>query len=137
MWSFARGLGPIATLTKPSSSLAPLPGVADTQVVFNNKGQLQGNASFTFSATVLTLQILAISSVPAQSGSVRLGNSASIRWRNFANNGDFAALTLTSGSHFLIGQQDSTNIRMAGQVRCDLDTASRIVLPVGAGKYAV
>lgn len=81
---------------------------------------------------------VAVGTNPAASGSFRIANSSGgVTARNAANSGDIQLLTLDGSNRVTVGPADATNVRMGGQVRVDLDTASRLVLPVGADKWAV
>lgn len=82
------------------------------------------------------LVYLGLGTNPASAGAVRLASQGSVNSRNAANSGDKALLSLDASDRVLLGPADATNLRMGGQVRTDLDTNSRFVLPVGTNKYA-
>lgn len=73
----------------------------------------------------------------AAAGALRLVNTGEIRGRNAANGADVIVASVDSSDRPRIGPGGAGNIRMDGQVRCDIDSAARLVLPVGADKWAV
>ena len=88
-------------------------------------------------AQVLASSHVAIGSTPAQSGAIRLGNDVYVTGRKADNTGDINIAKLDSSNRPMLGPGDATNIRMGGQVRCDLDATSRAVAPVGTDKWAI
>jgi hypothetical protein len=74
---------------------------------------------------------------PAAAGAVRLANAVNVSGRNAANSADVVVASVDSSDRVRVGPGSAGNIRMDGQVRCDIDTAARLVLPVGTDKWAV
>jgi hypothetical protein len=102
--------------------------------------------SVTHAANSLTLALTAVVAVataiaagsnPAGTGAVRLANDLWIAARNAANSADVNLLKLDTTGRVMLGPGDATNLRVGGQLRCDLDAATRAVAPVGVDKWAV
>jgi hypothetical protein len=74
---------------------------------------------------------------PALGGVIRLPNNAAIAARHSTNSFDMNLLHLNPSDELVLGPGFTMNMRAAGQLRCDLDVASRLVLPVGPDKWAV
>lgn len=105
-----------------------------------------GQVTVTHAANSLTLALTAVVAVatalaagtnPAGAGAVRLANDLWIAARNAANGADVNLLKLDSSNRPMLGPGDATNIRVGGQLRCDIDATSRAVAPVGTDKWAV
>jgi hypothetical protein len=96
-----------------------------------------GSVKLASDTVIAGTNFLSVGATPATTGAVRLANNTYMIGRNAANGADVQAIGIDTSDRILIGPVSAANIRMGGQVRCDIDTSSRLVLPVGAGKYAV
>lgn len=87
--------------------------------------------------TGLFASSVSVGATIATTGVLRVANTGSIYSRNQANTSDILMIGTDSTNMILVGTGSTNVIRMGGKVRCDLDTLSRFVLPVGTNKYAV
>jgi len=89
-------------------------------------------------ASVLAIATrLAVGTNPADAGGIGLANDVYIAARNLANSANVNLLKLDTSNRVMLGPGDATNIRVGGQLRCDIDATSRLVLPVGVDRWAV
>jgi len=96
-----------------------------------------GSITLALTAVVAVASAIAAGSTPAATGAIRLANDLWIAARNGANSADVNLLKLDTSGRVMLGPGDATNIRVGGQLRLDLDTSTRLVLPVGTDKWAV
>ncbi len=96
-----------------------------------------GSITLALTAVVAVATAIAAGTNPAGAGAVRLANDLWVAARNAANSADVNLLKLDTSNRPMLGPGDATNIRVGGQLRCDLDTTSRAVAPVGTDRWAV
>lgn len=78
---------------------------------------------------------IAIGTNAATVGAIRLANNTAIYARNAANSADLQLLSSDASDRGVLGA-GVTNMRVVNQLRCDIDASGRLVIPVGAGKWA-
>lgn len=93
--------------------------------------------TLALTAVVAVASALAAGTNPAQSGALRLAKDGTIRWRNEANDGDVQGIGKNGSNQIVLGPGGAENVVMGGQLRMDLNTAARLVLPVGPDRWAV
>jgi hypothetical protein len=81
--------------------------------------------------------IISLGTSPATTGTVNLPNNQAVAARNAADSGDVVLLYLDASDRPVLGPGGSVNIIVNGQLRADIVSTARIVLPVGADKWAV
>jgi hypothetical protein len=96
-----------------------------------------GAIALALTSVVAVATALAAGSNPAASGGVRLANDLWVAARNAGNTADLNLLKLDTNNRVQVGPGDATNIRVGGQLRCDIDTTTRAVAPVGTDRWAV
>jgi len=82
------------------------------------------------------LTFLELGANPAASGALRLPNAAAIMGRNAANTADVAVAQVDNQNRVVVGPGGSSNIVVSGQLRADIESTARVVLPVGSNKWA-
>jgi hypothetical protein len=90
-------------------------------------------AQLTASGNVNASGAVAIGSLPATTGALRLTNNTSIAWRNAGNTADFLGLTGTSANTLQVGfnQEITTN----GGIVLNTGAANRFALIAGTSKF--
>lgn len=73
---------------------------------------------------------------PNTAASLGLANNQSVQVRNAANNAIKSILKVDASDRTVLGHGGSDYIVMQGQTRYDINSGDRIVLPVGADKWA-
>jgi len=74
---------------------------------------------------------------PSVAAQARLANAVAILGRNAANAANIELLKVDSSDRTVLGPGSTANVIIAGQTRHDINASDRIVLPVGADKWAV
>lgn len=125
------------TVTHNATSLILQKGVnyvteAGDVLVFVSEGSGNWRQVSPFHAI---LTYLAIGPNPASIGALRLPNNTALYARNAANSGDLQLLSSDASDRGVLGA-GVTNVRVVNQLRCDIDAAGRLVVPVGASKWA-
>ena len=114
------------------------PGGSDTQVQFNDSSSFGGDAGLTYNKTTnqltitgggLTTDHVASGTTVASAGSIRIGNTNTIRARNAANDGDLIILTTTASNETTIGQVSGNTITPAGAGTLRAQIGGRICAP--------
>lgn len=106
----------------------------DTSDVFHIAGA-GGNVKLVSDTVLIGSSIIALGTTAAATGAIRLQSQDKISSRNAANSADLELLTADSTNRLALGA-GTTYVRIVNTLRCDIDSTSRFVLPVGSAKYA-